>query len=696
MKYRRISSPEISISIILILVCSASNGASYEDVSSSNETAFEIDPSFREGLLYRMEGNQHYKYERYEDAINSYGRALNLIKPEELRGEILVAMGHSHYELGRYNEAVECYDESLNITDFDDETEYLISTRSGFSCYKLGRYHDALNYYNNSLELNLDDGTKAIIWMNKGLVYHQLERYDDAIYSYNKSIELDLNDETKTASLNNRGLAMNETGRYDEAIASYDEALKLVDLNKSDSKNNSIIILNNKGIALKQLGRSAQAAMIRSRANELDMKPEIKFSIFMAFLLIYFTLASGGYLLYRRCKAPNTAVMLSANLLGFLAVIWIFSGLFDPSLLGQLLLVGLMMLLVGGILWSFLGLPSDPWRAQIILTLRDFERKRTSTTKMIKATGLGAAIGYLILASVFYYRINLDSEKAMAEFLGWALLLITLTSLFVALPPIMGVLLSENLDRDSRDMLQIVLFSYLGIIFFYILLILWSFEIGGFCLYNIGDVERSGGVSLNISPLFLGAAISLLLFAFLIPYLSGWMRAKRHSEMLLAREISWIDELLNVLEFPTPSLYVQKLEKVLSDIGEEKTAPCPDENKNGLRPPGEQNLLLIDPRLRYEGFLADLQDRIRENIEQFEELKRDEEKLMERAQIYAEAYRVRKDEIARSIDKERDIRPKLLIILIFILAPIMTQILSKLSIAITESLSRLVSGGVLT
>ena len=634
------------------------------------------------------------KCEDCENAIYCYNCALNITKLDnKTKADIFYKKAYKLHELKRYDEAIWCYDNSLILYDEDKNETGEILSNKGKALMDIGKYREAITCFNESLNLTKWNDAKAEIWKDKGFAHYKLREYDEAIYSYNKSIEFNLSDnKTKIASLNNRGLAMDYSGRYDEAIRSYDEALNLVDPTRSyNFKNNTIIILNNKGNALKQLNRSAEAAMVYAKANELEMGPQIKHGIFIAFLLLYSILASAGYLLYRRRKLQLTAVMLSVNLLGFLAVVWIFSGLFDPALIWQILLGGLMMAVVAGTLWSFLGFPSDPWKTQIILTFRDFERKGALICGMMKATGFVAAIGYLFLASAFYFRFRMDSDKFMAAFLGGTLFVITLTGLFVALPPIMGALLSKNLDRDSRDMLQIILFSYLGIVFFYLLLILWSFDIGGFCLHDMGEV----GIPLNISPIFLGTAISLLLFAFVIPYLSGWMRAKRHSETLLEREISWIDRLLNVLEFPTPSLYVSKLEDVLSDIGKDKTVSDPEDDETALTTLRERDLHLVDPRLRYEVFLRDLQDRIVENIRQFDELKEDEEKLMGRARIYAQAYRIRKDEIARSIEKERNIKPKLLIILIFVLAPILTQILSIISEAVTESLSRLLSGGIL-
>lgn len=604
----------------------------------------------------------------------------------------------SFYHQGNFKEAIEYSNAMLNIEALDESTRVFILNYKGLSHNGLNQYNESEQSYKEALKFTAFslENKKAEILRNLGITYYDKGEYDKAIESYSSSLELNITDNiTKMSILNNIGLAMNRSGRYEEAIRSYNDALNITELTEysllSDKLRHKITILNNKGNALKQLNRSAEAAMVYAKANELEMGPQKKTGIFIAFLLLYSILASAGYLLYRRRKPPITAVMLFVNLLGFLAVVWIFSGLFDPALIWQILLVGLMMAIVAGTLWSFLGLPRDPWKTQITLTLRDFERRRALTSEVIKAIGFVAAIGYLILATFFYFGFKMDSEEAMAAFLGWSLISITLTGLLVALPPIMSALLSENLDRDSRDILQIILFSYLGIVFFYLLLILWSFDIGGLCLHDM-----SGGISLNISPIFLGTAISLLLFAFVIPYISGWMRAKRHAEMLLEREISWIDRLLNVFEFPTPSLYVSKLEDVLSDIDKDKTVSDPEDDETSLTTLRERDLHLVDPRLRYEAFLRDLQDRIVENINQFEELKEDEEELMGRARIYAQAYRIRKDEIERSIEKERNIKPKLLIILIFVLAPILTQIISKLSEAITESLPMLVSGGILT
>lgn len=162
---------------------------------------------------------------------------------------------------------------------------------------------------------------------------------------------------------------------------------------------------------------------------------------------------------------------------------------------------------------------------------------------------------------------------------------------------------------------------------------------------------------------------------------------------LLEKERSWLDELLDVLDFPTPGLYVPKLQKILDGIKDDDTIFGQDGELDRIEPLYEAEALRLDPRFCYSDFLIRLEDRIAEKIDQFEELKGNKEEIKETAHIYAEAYRLRRDEIVERIEVEGQFRPKFWIALI--LTPILGQILASLINLILKAIIEANLGGLI-
>ncbi len=147
---------------------------------------------------------------------------------------------------------------------------------------------------------------------------------------------------------------------------------------------------------------------------------------------------------------------------------------------------------------------------------------------------------------------------------------------------------------------------------------------------------------------------------------------------LLEKERSWLEELLDVLDFPTPSLYVPKLQKILDEIKDDETISGQDREFDRIESIYGVGVIRLDSRFRYRDFLTRQQDRIAEKINQFEELGDQMEEIKENARIYAEAYQLRRDEIVSMIESEGQFRPKFWIALAIILTPVLGQILASM------------------
>lgn len=432
--------------------------------------------------------------------------------------------------------------------------------------------------------------------------------------------------------------------------------------------------------------------MAYSLGREVELNSEAKMGIFAVVLIIYSAFAVGGYALSRRFrKYKMSIVILSINLLGLSAVMWVLSGFFDILLVGQFLIGGVLMVAISTVLWSLSGFPANPWMSQMVLEIEDFNRKCPRLSWIIRAIGLLAVIAYALIAAVFYFRLYLSTEISLVHFLKIAFSLIFLVGLFVTLPPIWSAMISKNLDGRTRDILLIFQFGHLGVSGLYLGLILWIFGIGSF-----DHSVPLGNIKFPISIHYLGIVMFLLAFVIIGPYISGSKRANRWNVTLLEKERSWLDELLDVLDFPTPTLYGSKLQKILEKIKDDDTISSQDGEFDRIESLYGADALRLDPRVRYRNFLMRHQDQIAEKIDQFEVLKGNREEIKGTARIYAEAYRLRRDEIAGMIEMEGTFRPKFWIALALILTPVLGQILATLINWVLKAMIDTNLGGLIT
>ncbi len=168
----------------------------------------------------------------------------------------------------------------------------------------------------------------------------------------------------------------------------------------------------------------------------------------------------------------------------------------------------------------------------------------------------------------------------------------------------------------------------------------------------------------------------LLMLTFLIPYLAGWRRGNKWRVLLLTRRQNWFDALLDILEYPNPSLYVLKLEMLVPRIERdisifEEEQVCTDDKAPNLdleaiRSEAEEEVdfscAFTDVNTYHLHVLKKLHNIILNSTDQLKRIKDDVE-LIEIAGIYAKAFRSRKDEISRYIELVKQNKPLIEIIL---------------------------------
>ena len=159
-------------------------------------------------------GNALYRLERYEDAIASYDKALE-VKPDN--HEAWYNRGVALSALGRNDDAITSYDKALEVKPDKHEAW----NNRGVALSALGRNDDAITSYDKALEVK-PDYYRA--WDNRGDALMHLERYEEAIAGYNQAIEINPEYPFPWQS---RGFALMQLRQLDVAHESFDQAILL-------------------------------------------------------------------------------------------------------------------------------------------------------------------------------------------------------------------------------------------------------------------------------------------------------------------------------------------------------------------------------------------------------------------------------------------------------------------------------------
>ncbi|MDB9493929.1 tetratricopeptide repeat protein [Spirulina major CS-329] len=211
----------------------------YEEAIASWDRAIQLKPDYHQAWGNRGLGLKNLK--RYEEAIASYGRAVEL-KPDFYKA--WYNRGLALDELNRYPEAIAAYDQVIAIRPEFHKAWF----SRGNSLEQLGEFEGAIAAYSQAIHLK-EDFQKA--WFNRGQCLNQLGRYDEAIHSFDGALHLRKDD---LESWQQRGLALMALGQYDEAVNSYARALSITP--------NDPDLLSAQGEALAGAGSYAQALAV--------------------------------------------------------------------------------------------------------------------------------------------------------------------------------------------------------------------------------------------------------------------------------------------------------------------------------------------------------------------------------------------------------------------------------------------------
>ncbi len=158
-------------------------------------------------------GETLFELKRYQDALDSYNRAVEL-RPEYT--EAWEGQGDALLKLNRSKDALDAYEKVIQL-----QRDYPTAWKGrGIALDRLEQYEEAINAFDEALKLEPDDWE---VWENRGNIQIKLKRFSAAIASFDKVLAIKPD---YAPVWYQRGWAFQNLRQYQEAIESYDKSVK--------------------------------------------------------------------------------------------------------------------------------------------------------------------------------------------------------------------------------------------------------------------------------------------------------------------------------------------------------------------------------------------------------------------------------------------------------------------------------------
>lgn len=186
----------------------------------SRNPAVEIKLEKAEGLVVSEElkavlneGNRLFQEEKYEEAIEAFGKIL------EGHPEVYIInknIGNSYFQMERYEEAEEHYRKVLEKEPDNNDAMLLIG-----NCYANRNENEkALEWYK---KINFDEIKDPIVLYNIGTNFYNLSSYEEALRYYERAVEIQ---EDFLDGLYQLGLAHLTLEHYEDSLRIFEKYLK--------------------------------------------------------------------------------------------------------------------------------------------------------------------------------------------------------------------------------------------------------------------------------------------------------------------------------------------------------------------------------------------------------------------------------------------------------------------------------------
>lgn len=157
----------------------------------------------------------------FNRSLEAWGKAIELMSANDTANLSVTwgCKGKTFDMAGRFEEAIPAYEKVIELTPAD-VTAWI---DKGFALKSLGRNTEAEAAFDKAIEIS-SDSMYWPAWFGKGEVLLAQKKYEDALKAYDKVIELN---PTHAATWNEKGLALKALGRQAEADAAFAKAKEL-------------------------------------------------------------------------------------------------------------------------------------------------------------------------------------------------------------------------------------------------------------------------------------------------------------------------------------------------------------------------------------------------------------------------------------------------------------------------------------
>jgi tetratricopeptide (TPR) repeat protein len=171
---------------------------------------------------------------RYEEALNTYMKAL---VADPTNYEAINSIGIILGEFERYEEAVKAYDKAIEVLKSQNPQDHdlvIMATNKAIDLTELGDYDNAMLSIDAALSINPNH---ADAYLYQGDILDRQGKYEEALEAYDKAIALDPN---YVDAYNDKGESLSALGKYDEAELEYNKAISLSSSNTTNNMINEI------------------------------------------------------------------------------------------------------------------------------------------------------------------------------------------------------------------------------------------------------------------------------------------------------------------------------------------------------------------------------------------------------------------------------------------------------------------------
>jgi tetratricopeptide (TPR) repeat protein len=628
---------------------------------------------------------------------------------------------------GRSTEALKCFDKVLELEprNFDAlKNEAVILS-------KMGKFDESRSILNKATKIYPYSGD---LWDKKGYLLKQMgdangidiirreDLYNQSSQAYEKAVQYDpsnreaakgllltyfeLNKMDKAIELTDKlstndsdtfikiwmawGNSSLNTSKNEKAVSAYRTAIKI---NASNKYSWTYL-----GKAYLQLNQSARGAITLFIAENIGSNQNYLETV--AVFILYLILSIILSILTKTKRIPLAMTILCINLMGFLVSGWIISGILNENEVYLLWIYWFVIVIITGGLWIMLGGAASPWRIRVAWAILDYHKRLKGSISRIDVLIISISFVYALFFILYLYFLkgspSLSSIDNLSMFMKAMLLTVILFGYLITVPPVIKLLISRNMDQDTRDLIFVTYFGYLCVSSFYLSLAFWLFEI---CKIDL-DIAGTKFISQFVSPYFIVLLFILYICTLLYPYLIGCQRGKRWRELTLNMRTEWINKLLDILEFPTPTIYISKGNDLLEEI---KTNRIDFEMRHlhkgdpKIKSPDEishleflyrSDIKRLDPRYSYIEYLNYLELKIKEFIKEVEPLDKNEIEAV--AQKYVKILHSRRQEVDKHAIELSQTKPQLMVYLAVLFGPILVQAYAIIISKIEEQTPQLV------